>query len=235
MSVCLFQLIGDSSIAVRSKALRCLSAVIEDDPGLLNLALRRSTAQGCGTQLTTPQLAALMDLPRLVHSRMLDQAIAAREAAVDLVSRFLLVRPAVLPHYYPMLLKRILDTGISVRKRAIRCFCDLLLMDWEGGAAATAVSATRKQSETGRRGKKALVPPQIRLEVCVKLIGRLRDEDTIQVGMVALDLIRSHACIMLKCCIRYEISNCGATIFYLVTLSRSVGMCRDFRRHQHRD
>ena len=50
-----------------------------------------------------------------VHGRFMDQAASVREAAVDLVGRFVLDKPQLTLQYYPMLSERILDKGIGVR------------------------------------------------------------------------------------------------------------------------
>ena len=43
-----------------------------------------------------------------VHGRFLDQSTSVREAAVELVGRFILIRPELIPDYYQMLSDRIL-------------------------------------------------------------------------------------------------------------------------------
>ena len=43
-----------------------------------------------------------------VHGRFLDQSTSVREAAVELVGKFILVRPELTPQYYDMLSARIL-------------------------------------------------------------------------------------------------------------------------------
>ena len=58
---------------------------------------------------------------------MQDMATSVREAAVDLIGRFILTRPEVANQYYKMLTERILDTGVSVRKRVIKILRDLCL------------------------------------------------------------------------------------------------------------
>ena len=58
---------------------------------------------------------------------MQDTATSVREAAVDLIGRFILTRPEVANQYYKMLTERILDTGVSVRKRVIKILRDLCL------------------------------------------------------------------------------------------------------------
>ena len=50
-----------------------------------------------------------------VHGRFMDQAASVREAAVDLVGRFVLDKTNLTLQYYPMLSERILDKGIAVR------------------------------------------------------------------------------------------------------------------------
>ena len=53
-------------------------------------------------------LGSQPELQRAVHSRFLDQSTLVREAAVDLVGRFILVRPQLTTQYYEMLSERIL-------------------------------------------------------------------------------------------------------------------------------
>lgn len=57
-----------------------------------------------------------------VHHSFLDQSTSVREAAVDLVGKFILLRPELIDKYYQMLSVRILDTGVSVRKRVIKVY-----------------------------------------------------------------------------------------------------------------
>ncbi|KAF5401465.1 hypothetical protein PHET_05068, partial [Paragonimus heterotremus] len=170
------RLIGEPSVPVRTKALRSLASIVELDPSVFEI-----TRKPCETQshCTTRCSAWLRDLPRLVHARLLDSSTAVREAAVDLVSRLLLVRPRMLPEYYPMLAERVLDKGVSVRKRAIRCFRDLLIVDWDNVA--------KELSRTPVRYKGTLMVRQLGIEMCLKLIRRLHDdEESIQKLVVEL-------------------------------------------------
>lgn len=48
------------------------------------------------------------DMQRGVHGRFLDQSTSVREAAVELVGKFILIRPELIPKYYDMLCDRIL-------------------------------------------------------------------------------------------------------------------------------
>ncbi|KAF6768214.1 hypothetical protein AHF37_05574 [Paragonimus kellicotti] len=170
------RLIGEPSVPVRTKALRSLASIVELDPSVFEI-----TRKPCETQsyCTTRCSAWLRDLPRLVHARLLDSSTAVREAAVDLVSRLLLVRPRMLPEYYPMLAERVLDKGVSVRKRAIRCFRDLLIVDWDNVA--------KELNRTPVRYKGTLMVRQLGIEMCLKLIRRLHDdEESIQKLVVEL-------------------------------------------------
>ncbi|KAK4474435.1 hypothetical protein MN116_001591 [Schistosoma mekongi] len=125
------KLLSESSVAVRTKALRCLSAVVEADPNVL----------------------ARADIERAVHSRLLDTSTSVREAAVDLLGRFLSCRPELTAQYYPMLAERIRDKGVSVRKRVIRILRDICL----------------EQPDFPRVA-----------EICVKMIRRVNDEEGIK-------------------------------------------------------
>ena len=94
-------------------------------------------------------------MQRGVHGRFLDQSTSVREAAVELVGKFILIRPELIPKYYDMLSERILDTGISVRKRVIKIFKDICI----------------EQQDFTK------IP-----EMCVKMIRRVNDEEGIKVG-----------------------------------------------------
>lgn len=49
-----------------------------------------------------------------VHGRFLDQSTSVREAAVELVGKFILIRPELIPKYYDMLSERILVIYIEL-------------------------------------------------------------------------------------------------------------------------
>ena len=79
-------------VAVRTKAIKCLTQVIEADPGVLSR-----------TSLQTA-----------VHARLLDQSTAVREACVELIGKFVLCRPELISQYYSMLAERILVSLIYI-------------------------------------------------------------------------------------------------------------------------
>ncbi|XP_064482067.1 nipped-B-like protein [Ornithodoros turicata] len=127
----ILRVLGESAVAVRTKAMKCLTLVVEADPSILGRP----------------------DMCHGVHGRLLDHSTSVREAAVDLVGKFILVRPELTHKYYDMLTERILDTGVSVRKRVIKILKDVCL----------------EQPDFEK------IP-----EICVKVIRRVNDEDGIR-------------------------------------------------------
>ncbi|XP_043947333.1 nipped-B protein isoform X4 [Drosophila biarmipes] len=123
--------VNEPSIAVRTRAMKCLANIVEVDP----LVLKRK------------------DMQMGVNQKFLDTAISVREAAVDLVGKFVLSNQELIDQYYDMLSTRILDTGVSVRKRVIKILRDICI-------------------EYPNFSK---IP-----EICVKMIRRVNDEDGIQ-------------------------------------------------------
>ncbi|XP_055853643.1 nipped-B protein isoform X3 [Episyrphus balteatus] len=123
--------VNEPSIAVRTRAMKCLANIVEVDP----MVLKRK------------------DMQMGVNQKFLDAAISVREAAVDLVGKFVLSNEELIDQYYDMLSTRILDTGVSVRKRVIKILRDICIEypDFEK------------------------IP-----EICVKMIRRVNDEEGIQ-------------------------------------------------------
>ncbi|KRZ72053.1 Nipped-B-like protein, partial [Trichinella papuae] len=94
----IIRLTNDSAVAVRTKAMKCLAAAVEIDPEVLSRTI----------------------VQKNVLKKVLDQSSNMREAAVDLIGKLLNLRPDLLEQYYTVLTERLLDTGVSVRKRTIR-------------------------------------------------------------------------------------------------------------------
>jgi cohesin loading factor subunit SCC2 len=88
---------------IRAKALRAVSIIVEADPEVL-----------CDKRV---QLA--------VEGRFCDSAISVREAALELVGRHIASHPDVGIKYFEKVAERIKDTGVSVRKRAIKIIRDM--------------------------------------------------------------------------------------------------------------
>lgn len=111
--------------------MKCLTMIVEADPSVLG---RHDMQMG-------------------VNHSFLDHSTSVREAAVDLVGKFVLSRPELISKYYEMLSARILDTGVSVRKRVIKILKDICIECPEF--------------------------PKIP-EICVKMIRRVNDEEGIR-------------------------------------------------------
>ncbi|XP_018654121.1 nipped-B-like protein (delangin) (scc2 homolog) [Schistosoma mansoni] len=156
---------GESSVPMRSKALRCLASVIDADPKLMSI---NKDTKNKKTTSSSP----IFDISNIVRARLLDNSTAVREAAVDLISRYLTLRPQFLAEYYSVIVERVLDKGVSVRKRVIRCFRDLLLNDWNKFLNSPNSSSDGHSS--------SLIGNQICTDICLKLIRRLHDENSIQ-------------------------------------------------------
>ncbi|XP_065855579.1 sister chromatid cohesion protein SCC2 isoform X2 [Euphorbia lathyris] len=95
----------ENSPVIRAKALRAVSIIVEADPEVL-----------CDKRV---QLA--------VEGRFCDSAISVREAALELVGRHIASHPDVGLKYFEKVAERIKDTGVSVRKRAIKIIRDMCI------------------------------------------------------------------------------------------------------------
>ena len=127
----ILHILMEPSIAIRTKAMKCLTMIVEADSSVL----------------------ARQDMQMGVKHSFLDHSTSVREAAVDLVGKFVLSRPELIDKYYDMLSARILDTGVSVRKRVIKILKDICM-------------------ECPDFSK---IP-----EICVKMIRRVNDEEGIR-------------------------------------------------------
>ncbi|KAF8879492.1 hypothetical protein BD779DRAFT_1551796 [Infundibulicybe gibba] len=85
-------------IFMRTKALRALGQIVTSD----------------ATILSAPNVR------RAIESHLLDSSPAVRDAAVELIGKYMIDSPAVAGDYYQKIADRIADTGLSVRKRVIK-------------------------------------------------------------------------------------------------------------------
>ena len=127
----ILKVLGEQSTHVRTKALKCVTMIVSEDPDVL----MRPDMQGA------------------VQSAFLDQSTMAREAAIDLVGKFILHKKELITQYYDIVTARILDTGVSVRKRVIKILKDICL-EFPGYER---------------------IP-----DICVKMIRRINDEEGIR-------------------------------------------------------
>ncbi|XVE68278.1 hypothetical protein DITRI_Ditri09bG0054800 [Diplodiscus trichospermus] len=93
----------ENSPVIRAKALRAVSIIVEADPEVLGDKRVQVAVEG----------------------RFCDSAISVREAALELVGRHIASHPDVGLKYFEKVAERIKDTGVSVRKRAIRIIRDM--------------------------------------------------------------------------------------------------------------
>ncbi|XP_021770923.1 sister chromatid cohesion protein SCC2-like isoform X2 [Chenopodium quinoa] len=119
----------DNSPVIRAKALRAVSIIVEADPDVL--------------RDKRVQLA--------VEGRFCDSAISVREAALELVGRHIASHPDVGLQYFEKVAERIKDTGVSVRKRAIKIIRDMCTSNVEFVESAPA---------------------------CIEIISRISDEES---------------------------------------------------------
>ncbi|CAN6477261.1 unnamed protein product [Victoria cruziana] len=93
----------ENSPILRAKALRAVTVIVEADPEVL-----------CEKRVQ-----------HAVEERFSDSAISVREAALELISRYISSHPDVATKYFGKVAERVKDTGVSVRKRAIKIIRDM--------------------------------------------------------------------------------------------------------------
>ncbi|VDC04583.1 unnamed protein product [Peniophora sp. CBMAI 1063] len=89
-----------TAVFMRTKALKALGQVVSADPSVLEA---ENVKEG-------------------INHHLNDVSPQTRDAAVDLVGKYVLDSPSVLKDYFPLLINRIIDTSPGVRKRSIRLF-----------------------------------------------------------------------------------------------------------------
>ncbi|KZW01563.1 hypothetical protein EXIGLDRAFT_738517 [Exidia glandulosa HHB12029] len=86
------------AVFMRSKALRALGHIVTSDPDILRNAKVRAAIEG----------------------HLLDNSPAVRDAAVELIGKYIIQSPELATEYYYRIADRIADTGLGVRKRVIK-------------------------------------------------------------------------------------------------------------------
>lgn len=119
----------DSSVVTqRSKALRGLALVVMADPETLADATVRVA----------------------IEDRLNDSSPSVRDAAVDLIGKYVVQRSELAVQYFPYLSARVTDTGLAVRKRVVKMLRDMF-------------------STTDNR--------KLGIDICCKLVVATQDED----------------------------------------------------------
>ncbi|KAI8548413.1 hypothetical protein RHMOL_Rhmol07G0271800 [Rhododendron molle] len=119
----------ENSPVIRAKALRAVSIIVEADPEVL-----------CDKFV---QMA--------VEGRFCDSAISVREAALELVGRHIASHSDVGLQYFEKVAERMKDTGVSVRKRAIKIIREMCTSNTDFAAFTRA---------------------------CIEIISRISDEES---------------------------------------------------------
>ena len=122
---------SEAGTNIRSKAMKCLCTVVEADPTVL----------------------ARNDIKSCVKVGLTDKSISVREAAIDLIGRYIVQKQQLILQYYDVLCERSIDTGVSVRKRVVKIFRDVCL----------------SQPNFAR------IP-----DICSRLLRRIHDEESIR-------------------------------------------------------
>ncbi|KAG1898204.1 uncharacterized protein F5891DRAFT_490571 [Suillus fuscotomentosus] len=86
------------AVFMRTKALRALGQIVNSDSSIL----------------------AAPNVRRAIESHLLDSSPAVRDAAVELIGKYMIESPEVVGDYYTKIADRIADTGLGVRKRVIK-------------------------------------------------------------------------------------------------------------------
>ncbi|KAF9964489.1 Sister chromatid cohesion protein 2, partial [Mortierella alpina] len=91
------------AVALRAKSLKALSLIVTGDYAVL----------------------AQHDVRRTIALRLQDQSPSVRDAAIDLVGKYMLQDALIRKAYYEIVSDRISDTGLNVRKRVLRLLKDM--------------------------------------------------------------------------------------------------------------
>jgi cohesin loading factor subunit SCC2 len=80
---------SEAGTNIRSKAMKCLCTVVEADPTIL----------------------ARNDIKSCVQVGLTDKSVSVREAAIDLIGRYIVQKQLLILQYYDILCERSIDTG----------------------------------------------------------------------------------------------------------------------------
>ncbi|KAG9095820.1 Sister chromatid cohesion protein 2 [Ceratobasidium sp. UAMH 11750] len=116
------------AVFMRTKALRALGLIVTKDSSILKQS----------------------NVRRAIESHLMDSSPAVRDAAVELIGKYLVLSPELVDDYYPQIANRIADTGLAVRKRVIKLLKSLYSLT----------------DNVARR-----------VDICTKLVLRMLDED----------------------------------------------------------
>lgn len=100
----LVKLMADKHASLRKQSIRAVEKVVDADPFLM----------------LVPKVMAA------VSERLADESISVREAVVSLVGSYIVSTPALANAFHVHLMPRLLDPGVSVRKRCVKILQEIL-------------------------------------------------------------------------------------------------------------
>ncbi|KAG0144415.1 hypothetical protein CROQUDRAFT_108552 [Cronartium quercuum f. sp. fusiforme G11] len=121
---------ASSVVSFRSKAIKALGLVIAEDETIFDRVSVRTA----------------------IEHRMLDSSPAVRDSVMELVGKYVTLRPTLAISFLPQISARIADKGLSVRKRVIKLLKSIYLI-------------------------LGLNQLNLKVEICLRLISRIYDED----------------------------------------------------------
>ncbi|VUZ55635.1 unnamed protein product [Hymenolepis diminuta] len=160
------KMVHDPSLAIRTRAIRGLSTLVEICPECIPVPAVKEENPG---NLNASDLISIIPL------RLMDNSPMVREAAVELVARLVKIPTSrnssvFLARLFKHLINRVLDLQISVRKRAIKSLQNLLLLNQHSDHT----EESRCTSQT------PLLSSKQKFEACVTLLRRSNDEESIK-------------------------------------------------------
>lgn len=160
-------MVHDPSLAIRTRALRGLSTLVEICPECIPVPAVKEENPG---NLNASDLISIIPL------RLMDNSPMVREAAVELAARLVTIPTSgnssvFFARLFKHLINRVLDLQISVRKRAIKSLQNLLLLNQHSDHT----EESRCTSQT------PLLSSKQKFEACITLLRRSNDEESIKV------------------------------------------------------
>lgn len=119
---------GSTVVNLRSKALRGLGNIVVADPDVLRLDIVKTG----------------------IEDRLSDSSPAVRDAAVDLIGKYIVQRSELADQYFDHISMRVTDAGLGVRKRVVKLLRDMF-------------NVTNND--------------EVKINICCKLIEATNDED----------------------------------------------------------
>ena len=165
----LLSVLRDPSATCRAKAIKALRDIVKAEPAVLSL---RIVIGGVKLALGDP-------------------STSVREGVLDLLGNFLATTAgsSYVAHYYPIIVSRITDPGVSVRKRVIKILRDICVNrptdDAEPGAAGSSKDPVITPSP--RTPRAPMTAAQRSIDACCYMVTRLGPSEEDEVHKLVLN------------------------------------------------